>query len=308
MKITVFTPTYNRAYSLPRLYESLKEQTFQDFEWVIVDDGSKDNTTEVIKEFIAKRPFFEINYYKIKNGGKHRAINQGIGRAKGMLFFIVDSDDFLPSNALEWVDIVESSIPCENKSDFAGVCGLKCDLSDNIIGKSFSGEYLDITTLERGKYGISGDRAEVFYTDLLKKYPFPEIDGEKFCTESLVWNLIAHDGYKLRYFNKNIYSCEYLDDGLTYQGWQLYANNPIQWGMYVAQERDFGILTKYNLSIQYYKYYLLLHKKYTISTLSEMLSESEVVFGLYFSFQKVLDRVRKILGKKSIQGECTQCK
>ena len=93
--ITVFTPTYNRAYSLPRLYESLQKQTFKDFEWLIVDDGSTDNTVDMVTGW-SKEGKLTIRYIQMTNGGKHRAINKGVALAKGKLFFIVDSDDWLP--------------------------------------------------------------------------------------------------------------------------------------------------------------------------------------------------------------------
>ncbi len=100
--ITIFTPTYNRAYSLPRLYESLKKQTYNNFEWVLVNDGSTDNTDEIVKPWLNDN-VITINYIKQENGGKHRAINKGVEVAKGDYFFIVDSDDFLPEKSLELV-------------------------------------------------------------------------------------------------------------------------------------------------------------------------------------------------------------
>ncbi|MBQ7403876.1 MAG: glycosyltransferase family 2 protein [Lentisphaeria bacterium] len=104
MKFTIFTPSYNRAHTLPRLFDSLKKQTFQDFEWLIVDDGSTDETQKIIEEIQRSEKTFPIIYLKTENGGKHRAINLGLKHAKGTLFFIVDSDDYLPENSLEpWI-------------------------------------------------------------------------------------------------------------------------------------------------------------------------------------------------------------
>lgn len=98
--ITVFTPSYNRAYCLPRLYISLKTQTYIDFEWLIIDDGSFDDTEQLVREWL-QTPMSFIRYYKQENGGKHRAINRAVALAKGDLFFIVDSDDYLPSDSLK---------------------------------------------------------------------------------------------------------------------------------------------------------------------------------------------------------------
>ena len=101
-----------------------------------------------------------------------------------------------------------------------------------------------------------GDKAEVYYTEVLRKYPFPEIEGEKFITERLVWDKIAHDGYLVRYFNEGIYFCEYLEDGLTHGGNCLYALNPNQWAMAIHQDYEFGGTSFYNTTIQIFIYYL----------------------------------------------------
>lgn len=207
--ITVFTPTYNRANLLPRLYESLKKQTFKDFEWLIVDDGSADGTRDLVGRWIKER-LIDIRYYCQENGGKHRAINRGAQLAKGEWFFIVDSDDYLPDNSLEiaskWIDTIKDD------DSFAGVCGVKKDITEK-IDCGFNFEFLDASPL----YGTEisrTDKAEIFRTSILKGFPFPDFPGERFCAESLVWNRIGLH-YKLRYFNEIIYRFEYLDDGLS---------------------------------------------------------------------------------------------
>ena len=121
MRITVFTPTYNRAYIIENLYRSLQRQTFRDFEWLIVDDGSSDNTEEVIASWQNEGNDFPIRYFKKENGGKCRAINYGVDRAEGELFFNVDSDDYLLDDALEKIDRWERELPKDGK--FCGVVG-----------------------------------------------------------------------------------------------------------------------------------------------------------------------------------------
>lgn len=272
MRITVFTPTYNRAYCLKRLYESLKAQTFHDFEWVIVDDGSTDNTEEVVNGFISDKPFFEIKYCKTENGGKHRAINRGMDTVAGELFFIMDSDDWLREDALEWLDKVENSIPTEEKTHFCGVNGLRCHTDGSIIGHTFDGNgFKDGTYFERDKYGIRGDKAEAYYTDVMKKYPFPEFDGEKFMTEGIVWNEFAHAGLKIRYFNEEIYFCEYLEDGLTHGGWNLYACNPRQWGSWLSQNYKYGKHNTYYSMLHIYEFYLYEKKNYSLREIAGFL-------------------------------------
>lgn len=301
MKITVFTPTYNRAYCLERLYKSLKKQTFKDFEWVVVDDGSTDNTENLIQKFIKEAPFFPIKYYKKENGGKHTAINYGVYKLNSYLTFIVDSDDFLPKDSLENINIIEESI--KEKEKFAGVCGLISHFDGKKIGDSFNDDFKDLTSIEFRQQGGSGDKAEVFYTDILKKYPFPLFDGEKFVTESIVWNKIAKDGLKLRYFNKCVYLCEYLDDGLTKAGWSLYAKNPKQWAYYIydSYSIDNSNLKLYNFSIQVYIYYLYEKKSLSKKQMSEYLNISQVKFNYLISIQKFIDLIRNIIHKKPIK-------
>ncbi|MBR1676347.1 MAG: glycosyltransferase family 2 protein [Clostridia bacterium] len=259
MRITVFTPTYNRGYIVENLYHSLQRQSFKDFEWIVVDDGSTDNTEELFKEWINENNFFKIIYIKVPNGGKHRAINRGVNMAHGELFFIVDSDDFLTDDALERIDYVDNTIPANEKIHFAGVCGNKGYSKDKAVGTvQETKEFLDITTLERPKYKITGDKAEVFYTEILKKYPFPEFEDEKFITECVVWDKIAYDGFKLRFFNEIIYICDYLPDGLTAHSNSLFDKSPKGWGLYIYQSgvfgKTFGVL-KWKTYWDYYYHY-----------------------------------------------------
>ena len=222
--ITVFTPTYNRAYSLIRLYESLLKQTNKNFEWLIIDDGSADNTKEVIESFISEDKI-TIRCFKEDNGGKHRAINKGVQEAIGDIFFIVDSDDYLSNNAVEKIIFYYEDI--KNNDEFAGVCGCKAYFSGKKVGGKANFSMIDCNSFDfRYKFKIKGDMAEAFKTEILKQYPFPEIDNEKFISESIVWNKIAAK-YKLRYFNENIYFCEYLQDGLSSKIVRLRKNNPV---------------------------------------------------------------------------------
>lgn len=255
MRITVFTPTYNRGYIIENLYRSLQKQTFQDFEWIVIDDGSTDDTASQFEKYKLEENFFPIIYERVENGGKHRAINLGIKKARGDLFFIVDSDDYLTETALEKIHEVENSISEQEKVHFAGVCGLKGYSVEKNVGKTFDGDFIDITTLEREKYGIFGDKAEVFYTSVLRQYPFPEFLGEKFLTECVVWDRIAADGLKLRFFNEIVYICDYLPDGLTAHEKELFHRSPVGYGLYLHQSAKYGKLNnleKWNAYLQYY--------------------------------------------------------
>lgn len=113
MMVTVFTPVYNRGYCVRNVYESLVKQSFKDFEWLVINDGSYDDTEEVIKSCMDEKKIV-IRYFYQKNGGQHRALNSAIEKAKGKLLMIVDSDDYLTEDALYWIDYYEKSLPCNN--------------------------------------------------------------------------------------------------------------------------------------------------------------------------------------------------
>ena len=215
--ITIYTPTYNRAYILPKLYESLQNQTCRDFEWIIIDDGSTDETESVVKNWIGTNKF-DVVYKKKKNGGMCSAMNVAVQMARYEWSIKVDSDDFLTSNAVEkiheWVETITDD------DSFVGVSGLRGYITnDKIIGGYPSNKkykhYIDATNLQRNKFNLHGDKAEVYKTEILRKYPFPEFEGENVLDPAVVWDAIANDGYKIRWFNYVIYKCEYIDDGLT---------------------------------------------------------------------------------------------
>ena len=214
--ITIFTPTYNRAYKLPALYNSLLQQTDTNFEWIVVDDGSEDNTAELVNRWIADTKSFQIRYYYQANSGKHVAINYAVKKANYDWFFIVDSDDFLTRDAValvhEWISTVDTST-------IATVAGISCYPDGKVIGQCGvkDCQYLDARNNERRKFRLLGDKAEVYRTDILKQFPFPEFPGERFLSEGAVWDAIAIAGYKIRWFPNPIKVCEYLDDGLSAQ-------------------------------------------------------------------------------------------
>lgn len=254
--ITLFTPTYNRAHLLPRLYDSICKQTYKDFEWIIVNDGSTDKTDEIVLSFIADNRI-NINYIKQENGGKHRAVNRGVKEAKGELFFIADSDDMLPVNALENVSKTYEDIKDDNA--FAGVCGLDGTFEGKVIGSGLPKDIIDSTSIAvRFKLGITGDMKEVFRTEILKEFPFPEIDGERFCPEVLVWNRIATK-YKLRFFNQIIYLAEYQNDGITAGIVRARMKSPLASMMTYAEMVDYQnipISARLKAAINYWRFRL----------------------------------------------------
>lgn len=278
MEVTVFTPTYNRAYIIEKLYQSLKRQTFHDFEWIVLDDGSTDDTEKLFERILAEKSFFTIKYQRVKNGGKHRAINKGVKLASGRLFFIVDSDDYLPDDSLETIVKYESSISDESKLFFAGIAGLKGRDTTHLMGTTFEGDFRDLTYLETQDNNIFGDKSEVYYLEIMKQFPFPEFDNEKFIPESVVWNEIASNGYKLRYFNKLTYNCDYLEDGLTQQGEEKYKSIPKGYGLYLSQSIKFGKITKLNKWRKLFDYYRMYQSKISVREMANNLQMNPIYY------------------------------
>ena len=233
--LTIITPTYNRAHTLLVLYESLKRQSDYSFKWLIIDDGSSDNTKDLVLSWNKSEHLFEILYLYQKNGGKHRALNYGIPYIDTSYTMIVDSDDRLTEDAvskiMDWIAMIDKD------DTFAGVSGLRGYNEQEKIGEYplNTKTYIDALNTERRIKHLTGDKAEVYRTSLLKKYPFPEIEGENFMTESVVWNEIAYAGYKIRWFPEIIEIGNYLEDGLTQH---LYQNRFHNFGGYTLEVRS----------------------------------------------------------------------
>ena len=213
MELTILTPTYNREVQLKDLFESLQKQTVKSFEWLIVDDGSSDTTKNTIENF-TRRSAFPIKYVYKNNGGKHTALNVGIKLITSDLVFIVDSDDILTDGAVETILTYHKKY-----KGYDGLCGysfLRMYPDGKINGKLFPKNEWIASLIESriNSDDASSDKAEVYYTDILKQYPFPEYEGEKFLGEDIVWIRIAKK-FKMVHINEAIYIGAYLQEGLT---------------------------------------------------------------------------------------------
>ena len=249
--VTVFTPTYNRAYILGDLYHSLQRQTCMDFEWLIVDDGSADDTKALVASWQGEENLFPIRYVYQENGGKCRAINRGLKEADGRLFFTVDSDDYLTDDAIEKVIRWDGELPRDGH--FCGYVGNRGITPTQTPNRLFPGGYLDGTALDRYDQ-VDGERAFVFYTEVHRKYLYPEFPGEKFLTEAVTWDLMAHDGYKMRFYNDIIWIWEYKDDGLTRAGYRVFLENPQGTGLFFRQKAEFLHYSLWNKLTLWYGY------------------------------------------------------
>jgi glycosyltransferase involved in cell wall biosynthesis len=210
---TVFTPTFNRAHTLSRVFDSLCAQNWRDFEWLIVDDGSTDNTADVVAEW-RRIATFPIRYLRQDNAGKHIAHNRAVREARGDFIVIIDSDDALAANALERLQAVWNSIPAGERVGFSGVSGLCRNQHGEIIGDPYPDDPFDASPREHVYvHRLRGERCGMVRTDILRRYPFPEIANTRFVPEDVVWMDMARH-YKQRAVNE-VFRIYYVDDTAT---------------------------------------------------------------------------------------------
>lgn len=217
--LTVFTPTYNRASLLGGLYASLKAQTNKDFCWLIVDDGSTDETEATVLAFIAEGAI-DITYHKQPNSGKHVAHNRGVQLSETELFVCVDSDDTLCPTAVERTLAFWQA--WRGQADIAGIVSPR-----DIAGHAYMVDPPKAATLmalyNRGR--LVGDSMLVFRREVLARYPFPVIEGETFLSECVVYDQIDRT-YRLAVQNEFLYRSEYRADGLTRNIRRTHWKNP----------------------------------------------------------------------------------
>lgn len=205
-KITIITPTYNRAHTLPIAFEGLKKQTFRDFCWLILDDGSTDNTAKVVEDFKSEN-LFEISYKKDRNRHKFLTVLDGIKMVKTPYFIILDSDDTYPENALEI--LVSEAEKIKNQEDFIGIMGLSADEYGNIVGDQYPNNGFDGSIFEmRYKYNVKGDKNGIFFTQTYHKEiegkDFSKYEGKGYIPQSVIFNDYDAKGIKTRFINKII--------------------------------------------------------------------------------------------------------
>lgn len=277
MKITVFTPTYNREHIILNLYHSLQQQTFHDFEWLVIDDGSADGTEALFLRLIQEINSFPIRYYRFENSGKHKEINRALDLAEGELFFTVDSDDKLTPDALELINKWDQTIPRDGK--YCGFAGSDGDLQGNPTNPIFNEDYIDVTFFDRDPESdrfIGYDRPWVLYTDVHRQYKYPEFEGEKFITEAVVWNRMAADGYMVRCFNDVIYLWEHQETGLTNSIHQILINNPKGYGLWIKEtieQRKYSGARRFKC---YYSFFCEMRSRASTKEIAQYIGASKV--------------------------------
>lgn len=256
--LTIITPTYNRGHLLRSCYESLCVQTDKDFEWIIVDDGSRDDTEWVARDFSSDS--FPVIYLKKENGGKHTALNAAHPHIRGKYVLILDSDDRLTTDAV--CSVKDAWSRYQDDKNIGILTFLKGNSLDkpNCTVKDF-GVPVDIMRYRRTHiYG--SDCCEVIRAELFLQYPFPVFEGERFLSECALWNRVSFT-HKCVYINQVIYLFEYLEGGLTQSGRGLRIRNP-RGGMFISELRmdkrnSLGQRVKYGSLYTCYGFFANMH-------------------------------------------------
>ena len=221
--LTVFTPAYNRAHTLPRTYESLLAQSCKDFVWLIVDDGSRDNTGELVRVWQEQDNGFEIRYIYKENGGMHTAHNTAYEIIDTELNTCIDSDDCIAPGAVEkilgkWEQVRDRG--------YAGIIALDSDMEGNIIGQGFPEGLTETTLMGYYAAGGSGDKKLIYRTDVINSYPpYPVFEGERYVALAYKYRLIDQD-HKLAVLNEVVCNVDYQPDGHSTAMFREYVRSP----------------------------------------------------------------------------------
>lgn len=288
--LTIFTPAYNRAHTLSRTYESLLRQTCDDFEWLIVDDGSKDSTKALVEGWIQEGKI-SIWYIHQQNQGMHGAHNTAYRNIHTELNTCIDSDDYMPDNAVE---TIINFWKAHGSDKYAGIIGLDCTEDGNIIGTSFP-EGMTETTLN-GFYakGGKGDKKLVYRTDVIKQYPeYPIFEGEKYVGLAYKYMLIDQD-YTLLTLNKPLVVVEYQQDGSSMNMYRQYWNNPKGFAFYRKAEMGTtqSFIRTFKVCIHYVSSsFIMKNKTFIQDTPRKLLTILAIPFG-YILYEYIKHKIK----------------
>ena len=277
--LTVFTPAYNRAYTLPRTYESMKLQNNTDFVWLIVDDGSSDNTAELVKQWQAEENGFEIRYIYKENGGMHTAHNTAYELCDTELNVCVDSDDALAPDAVQLIFDAWQKV---KDRGYAGLLGLDAQFDGTVIGLGFPEDLTETTLSGYYRRGGRGDKKVILRTDVVRQYPpYPTFEGERFVPLGSLYTMIDRD-WKLSVLDKVVCLVEYMPDGSTHNMTRQYFRNPngFRYGRLVSLTAPHSLKRKLTIYIHYAAESILAGKPIVKDAPSKILGLLSIPFGV----------------------------
>lgn len=304
MLYSILTPTYNRAHTLPKVYASLKQQTLQDFEWIIVDDGSSDHTAQLIQQWQQEAPF-SIRYFKQLNGGHHVATNKTIREAQGQFCIPLDSDDQLIPEALERFLKHWETIPENQREQYVGITALIETEAGTLMGSKFPTDIFDSdTTTMSYILRFGDDRKGMIRTEVLKRFPYPVFKDEKFMSDSIIWHRIAKI-YKTRFVNDILCVTDYLPDGQTLNTVKHLCNNPKGSSLYYQELLDDPHPFSFKVRVGIHAYYVRysLHAGYSWKQINQHMKHPVyralgIIAGNFF-FQR--DLRKGIISRKQVR-------
>ncbi len=287
--LTIFTPTFNRADLLPRLYESLCNQSDKDFCWLIIDDGSKDNTLEIVKFWINENKI-QIQYIYQENQGMHGAHNTAYKNIKTELNTCIDSDDFMPNNAVELILNKWNNI---DKAKFAGIIGLDADLDLNLIGTNFKTESTTVENFYNSDG--TGDKKLVYRTEIINKFPeYPLFENEKYVGLGTKYLQIDKD-FELATLNEILVIVDYQVTGSSNTMFSQYLKNPkgFSYNRIISMQLSSSVKRKFIESIHYISTSIILKDtKFLKKSPEKTLTLLAIPFGIVLYFY-VLYKAKK---------------
>jgi glycosyltransferase involved in cell wall biosynthesis len=257
IRFSIITPAYNRGHLLPRLYQSVLAQTYQPYEFIVVDDGSSDNTAQVVDAMIRENRL-NIKYIRKPNGGMHTAVNAGALAASGDMVVVSDSDDYFVPTALERMAFHWAQIPAERRAAFLGICGLFKFENGDLVGSRFPEDIFDSDAIDlKYRHKISGDKIGCILTGIMQAHPHPE--EYRYVRNSIAWTRMALK-YQTRYVNEIFAVKEYLANGQTDKRRLIDVQNARSSLLGIAElinsRRTFDLMDSYKFYANYIRYSL----------------------------------------------------
>jgi glycosyltransferase involved in cell wall biosynthesis len=282
--LTIFTPTYNRAFCLENCYQSLVNQTCKDFVWLIIDDGSTDNTKELAENW-KKENIIEIRYYWQENKGMHGAHNTSYELIDTELNVCIDSDDYMPDDAVKKIITFWRK---HGSKEVSGIIGLDSHTNNKIIGSMLPDNMKSSTLFHLyNKHGVTGDKKLVYRTELTRKYPYPLFKNEKYVGLAYKYYMLDKK-YEMLLMNEILCCVEYLQDGSSHNMFNQYRRNPRGFAFYRKELMKLPFVSvafKFRQAVHYVSSsFFMKNWKFINESPSKKLTISAIPFGIILYF------------------------